>query len=92
MATGDFYGTYTISRREETTTISEGIWRSHFNGKEFSIKTMTNEHLLNTIIMIERGYDGLGGSIPEYCKSKYSELKKEAAKRGLTDTEDGWDL
>jgi hypothetical protein len=60
-----------------------GFWRMK-NGKLIRISEMSDQHLLNTISMIERAkYEYWECEPPEYC-----ELIKEAEYRGIA-TEEG---
>jgi len=68
------------------------VWQAHIGGRRTPIEDMGDEHLLNTITMIERTVDADGRAIPDYCYNKMDYLKEEAAKRGLRPKEDGWDV
>lgn len=70
----------------------ERIWQAHIGARRTPIEDMDDEHLINTISMIERGTDRDGRMIPEYCYAKMDYLKEEAAKRRIRPKEDGWDI
>ena len=68
------------------------VWQTHIGGRRIEIADMEDEHLLNSIAMVERGRDVDGRVIPDFCYTKLDYLKQEAIKRGLTVREDGWDV
>ena len=71
-------------------TIEEKTWTTH-SGRIIPIKEMQNEHLLNAISMVDKGFDRNGDPVRSHQKERYNDLVFEAQKRGLKIREDGWD-
>ena len=66
------------------------MWTKH-SGQKVAIDEMVDEHLLNSIYMIDRGVTTRGRNLLPGQKEMHDSLISEAMKRNILPEDYGWD-